>query len=107
MEKREGRRILKLAEDTGKILAESPSPSSAPQFYLVEDRLLVIPDASHDDSITMALFDTQDLKQLADYWKPPYIGTTAYEVYMEHPYYNGRIYIRTQNGRIRCYDWAK
>ncbi len=107
IEKREGRRILKLDESTGEILAETPSPSSAPHFYVVEDRLLVIPDASHGDSITLALFETDGLKQLADFWKPPHIGTTAYEVYMEHPYHAGRIYLRTQNGRIRCYDFSK
>lgn len=102
--KRETRRIVRLDENTGEILAEYPSPSSAPQFYSVEDRLLVIPDASHGDSIAMVLLETDALQPLADLWKPSHIGTTAYEVYMEHPYHNGRLYLRTQNGRIRCYD---
>lgn len=109
IQKREGRRILIVDEVTGRVLAETPCTSSAPQFYAIEDRLLVIPDASHGDSIEMVFYTTDpaSFAPLADLWDPPHVGTTAYEVYMEHPYAEGRIYLRTEDGRIRCYDLRK
>jgi outer membrane protein assembly factor BamB len=98
-------------EETGKVLyrqrgrgeAEVPVPG---QHYLIEDRLLQVPDASHGTRITLRLWttDPKDLRPLCAGWDPPHPGTTAYNVFMEFPYVDGRILMRAQDGTVRCYD---
>jgi hypothetical protein len=72
------------------------------------DRLLAIRDASHSDTeLAFISADPKDFRPLAGFWAPPHLQTTAYEVYMEHPCVNGRIYLRTKDGRVACYDLRK
>ena len=100
-----------LDEKTGKILLRQrggrddfvPVPG---QHYLIEDRLLQVPDASHSDRLSLRLWtaDPKDLRPLCPPWKPPHTGTTAYNVFMEFPYVDGRIFMRARDGTVRCYD---
>lgn len=101
-------RFLILEETTGKVLAGFPLPSPALQYYPTEDRLLAIRDASHRKT-RFAFITTKetDFRQLTDFWDPPHEQTSAYEVHMEHPVVAGRIYLRTKDGRIACYDLRK
>jgi outer membrane protein assembly factor BamB len=100
--------LLVLDEQTGKVLARLPNNSPAPHFYPLEDRLLLIRDASHSETeLAMIRANANHLKQLAEFWHPPHQNTTAYEVSMEHPYADGRIYLRTKDGRVACYDLRK
>ena len=103
--KEDPNRLMIIDELTGRMTGELEFQSPAPQFYPVEDRLLMIRDASHSDT-HMAFFktDPKDFKALSELWDPPHQQTSAYEVFMEHPYHDGRIYIRTKDGRIACYD---
>ena len=106
--KEDKNRLLILDELTGRMVGEHEFESPAPQFYPVEDRLLMIRDASHSDT-HMAFFrtDPKAFEPLSELWDPPHQQTSAYEVFMEHPYHKGRIYIRTKDGRIACYDLTK
>ena len=99
-------RILILRAATGQVVAEQPAPSSALQMYPIEDRLLVFPDAAHGDRLTMQLYsaDPKNFRRLGQEWDPPHTSTTAYEVYMEFPFVDGRLFMRTEVGDIRCYD---
>jgi outer membrane protein assembly factor BamB len=99
-------------EQTGRILYRKRAPQGgddAPvpgQHYFIEDRLLQVPDASHGDRLTLRLWttDPKDLRPLCPPWNPPHIATTAYEVFMEFPYVDGRIFMRTKEGAVVCYD---
>jgi outer membrane protein assembly factor BamB len=101
-------------EETGKVLyrrrgrgeADVPMPG---QHYLIEDRLLQIPDASHGTRVTLRLWtaDPENLRPLCAPWASPHPGTTAYNVFMEFPYVDGRIFMRAQDGTVRCYDLRK
>ena len=101
-----GKKLMILAEATGDVLAELPLESPALQLYPVEDRLLVIRDASHRDThLAMIGSNPRDFRMLSkEFWNPPHLQTGAYEVYMEFPYANGFLYVRTQDGRVACYD---
>ena len=37
-------------------------------------------------------------------WKPPHENTTAYEVFIELPYVEGRLLMRSRQGEVVCYD---
>jgi outer membrane protein assembly factor BamB len=97
-------------EETGEVLFRQRlnEKTEAPrgQTYLIEDRLLQVPDASHGDRLTLRLWtaDPKDLRALCDPWNPPHTATTAYNVFMEFPYADGRIYMRAKDGTVRCYD---
>ena len=92
----------------GKILAELEFNSPAPLFYPLGDRLLMIRDASHSETdLAMFTTDPKNFRQLSDFWRPPHQGTTGYEVAMECPIADGKIYMRTKDGRIACYDLTK
>jgi outer membrane protein assembly factor BamB len=73
---------------------------------LIEDRLFHSPDASHGDRASFELFtaDPKNFKRLCQPWKPPQETTTAYEVFLEWPYVDGRVFMRTESGDLRCYD---
>lgn len=95
-----------LNESTGKVLHTSEALSGSPQFWLVEDRLLVIPDAAHSNRSTLELFtiDPKDFHRIGEPWKPPHENTTAYEAYMELPYVDGLFLMRNRQGQVVCYD---
>ncbi len=107
-----------LREDTGAVLYSSkekdfahasvanPGNSILGQFWLVEDRLLNMPDGAHSDRSTMqwVTTDPQEVRRLGTRWKPPHENTTAYEVFIELPYVDGRFLMRSGDGRVRCYD---
>tara|TARA_Y100000588_G_scaffold17829_1_gene18468 strand:- start:139 stop:1698 length:1560 start_codon:yes stop_codon:yes gene_type:complete len=103
---KQGKKLMILAEATGGVLAELPLESPALQYYPAEDRLLAIRDASHSDThLAMLSADPKDFRMLTkEFWNPPHLQTGAYEVYMEFPYANGFFYIRTEDGRVACYD---
>jgi hypothetical protein len=79
--------------------------SPALQYYPASDRLLAIRDASHSET-ELAFLRTKgtSIRQLADFWHPHHQNTTAYEVYMEHPFAEGLLYLRTKDSHIACYD---
>ena len=95
-----------LRENDGKILYQQKDLPGPPVIYPIEDRLLYIPDAWHSDRQTLQLYsaDPKAFKQLGETWKPPHTATTGYEVAMEVPYVQGRIYMRSRSGDVRCYD---
>lgn len=96
-----------LQEDDGAVLHTTDALDGGSLMYLVEDRLLYVVDGSHSDRLTMKLFAAErptELRQLGAAWKPPQRTTTGYEVYMEIPVVDGRMYLRTQTGRVHCYD---
>ena len=103
---KQGKKLLMLHQGTGGIAAELLLESPALQFYPVEDRLLTIRDASHSDThLAMIRTDPNNFTMYTnEFWNPPHLQTGAYEVYMEFPYANGFFYIRTQDGRVACYD---
>ena len=103
-EKNSGTFII-VEESSGRIVADMPLNSPAPLFYPLGDRLLMIRDASHSETeLAMFTTDPKDFRQLTGFWRPPHQGTTAYEVAMECPIHDGKIYLRTKDGRIACYD---
>ena len=75
-------------------------------MYLIEDRLLHWTDACHGDRARLELFtaDPARFRRLCQPWKPPQQTTTGYEVYLETPYVDGGLFMRTITGEIRCYD---
>jgi outer membrane protein assembly factor BamB len=105
-------------EETGEVLytskpgefghatMENPTNSNLGQFWLVEDRLLSIPDAAHSDRSTLqwVTIDPKDVRRLGTRWKPPHHNTTAYEVFIELPYVDGRFLMRNWQGQVVCYD---
>jgi outer membrane protein assembly factor BamB len=102
------KRLFMLDEASGKVLAGFPLASPALQYYPAEDKLLAIRDASHSDTeLAFITTDPKAFRQLTAFWNPPHLQTTAYEVYMEHPFVYGRLYLRTKDGRIACYDLRK
>ena len=100
-----GEILYRRRDDTGR----SGKTITRGQLYLVEDRILQVPDASHGARLTLQLWtaDPKDFRPLGKPWSPPHTGTTAYEVFMEFPYVDGRIYMRAQDGTVRCYDLRK
>ncbi len=114
-------RFVILDEETGKVLAEHSNASSQDAdclgglFYLVGDRILCRADSAHGASRggRHPLFlwsvagdrierlpvggDTPGGVDLLDF-------TTAYEVYEELPIVDGRVFERTVDGRLACYD---
>lgn len=98
-------KLLELDEATGRVLAEMTIASPALQCYPAGDRLLAIRDASHSETeLAFLRAEGTSIRQLAEFWRPPHQNTTAYEVYMEHPFAEGLLYLRTKDGRIACYD---
>jgi len=104
-------------EDSGKVLKRikiegekdhrySPLAPGESQIYLTEDRILHVPNASHGAELTLQLWnaDPQNFRRLCPQWIPLHTPTSAYEVFLEFPYVNGRIYMRTQEGSVVCYD---
>ncbi len=99
-------RLFILRSTTGEVLADLECLYGSMQMLLLENRLLVFPDAAHGDRLTMQLFtaDPNNFRRLGEEWRPPHTSTTAYEVFMEFPYVDGRLFVRTEAGDIRCYD---
>jgi len=95
-----------LNERTGDVLTTTDTMKGTPLFYIVEDRMLYVPDAWHSDRLTMELYttDPKTLRKLGSEWKPPHTSTTGYEVAMEIPYVDGCLFMRTRAGDIQCYD---
>jgi outer membrane protein assembly factor BamB len=96
-----------LKEETGEaLLTTKDGEVKIGQCWLVEDRLLNIPDAAHSDRATVELFtaDPSGFKRLCEAWKPPQQTSTAYEVFLELPYVDGLFLMRTQTGQVACYD---
>jgi hypothetical protein len=95
--------------DFGHATPENPGNAILGQFWLVEDRILNIPDAAHSDRSTLqwVTADPKGVRRLGSRWKPPHANTTAYEVFIELPYVNGLFLMRTWQGRVACYDLRK
>lgn len=110
-----------LKEDSGEVLysskpgefghstLENKDNSIIGQAWLVEDRLLNIPDAAHSDRSTLQWVSVgpKDVKRLGSRWKPPHKNTTAYEVFIELPYVGGLFLMRNWQGQVVCYDLRK
>ena len=101
-------------EATGKLLfKKNPDKDGIPlttMSYLLEDRMLTIPDASHSNTTNSRIpfrfwtTDPKDIRAISDGWNAPHPSTTGYNVFMEFPYVDGRIYMRAKDGTVRCYD---
>ncbi len=106
-----------LDEATGRPLYVSPNgefghhPSAGVigQAWLVEDRLLNIRDAAHSDRSELEFLDIDParVRRLCPPWKPRHENTTAYEVFIELPYVDGRFLMRNRAGEVVCYDLRK
>jgi outer membrane protein assembly factor BamB len=103
-----------LDEETGRVLLQKKFDGSnwnsvpmIQQSYLIEDRMLTIPNASHTN-IEFFLWDIDPKNfRLLSEWKPPHQGTTGYNIFMEFAYVDGRVFIRALDGTVRCYDLRK
>ncbi len=95
-----------LDERTGAVLMTSKDMVGSPQFFLVEDRLLYSRDAAHFKKIDWEFYttDPKDFRKIGTTWTAPHDNTTAYEVFIELPYVDGRFLMRTWQGQIMCYD---
>ena len=101
-------------EATGKLLfKKNPDKDGIPfttMSYLLEDRMLTIPDASHSNTTNSRIpfrfwtTDPKDIHAISANWNAPHPSTTGYNVFMEFPYVDGRIYMRAKDGTVRCYD---
>ena len=98
-----------LDEKTGEVLMTTRAVNGSPQFWLVEDRLLVMPDAAHSNRTTLELYttDPKGFRRVGEPWKPPHENTTAYETYLELPYVDGLFLMRDRQGEVHCYDFRK
>jgi outer membrane protein assembly factor BamB len=96
-----------LDENTGEVLLTSTQLKGSPLFYLVEDRMLYTPDSAHWKAVQWQFWtlDPKGFRPLGELWKVPHDNTTAYEVFIELPYANGRFYMRTWQGQVVCYDF--
>jgi len=101
---------LWLVQADGKIVQNIAEGISAwPMYFhaIGSDRLLCVHDASHaNPSFSMYALQTGRLRHLGDAWQPmgPDEGTSGYEVPMPYPILDGRLYLRTSMGVLRCYD---
>ncbi len=95
--------------DFGHASVENPGNSILGQFWLVEDRILNIADAAHSDRSTLQwlTIEPPNVRRLGTRWKPPHSNTTAYEVFIELPYVDGRFLMRSRQGQVVCYDLRK
>lgn len=101
-------------EATGKILGRMKEEKKGIPFmtmsYLLEDRMLTTPDASHSNTTNSRIpfrfwtTDPKDIRAISPEWKAPHPSTGGYNVFMEFPYVDGRIYMRAKDGTVRCYD---
>ncbi len=48
--------------------------------------------------------DPSAIRALSEVWNAPHPSTTGYNVFMEFPYVDGRIFMRAKDGTVRCYD---
>lgn len=100
--------------ESGKILQEiAPAEDSLEgegfnSPLAMEDRLLTFYDQTHGTrGFGGTLFDVREdgtLERLSRDDEFPHSATTAYEVPIETPYVDGRIFFRTEDGTIVCYD---
>lgn len=104
-DKEKERRLIVARESTGEILVNVPRENDY-WFQLLEDRLLHAIDWSHGKRARFDLYqvDPQDFRKLSGPWSPEQPLTTAYTVFMEPPIIAGRIFLRTENGTVVCYD---
>jgi outer membrane protein assembly factor BamB len=100
-------RLFAIDAKAGKIMAEASLPKcTSPYPYQVGDRVIVFADGAHKNN-RAKLFSLPDLKLLTDVYNWQHFGTSAYELNIEHPIVGGRIYIRTGDGTLACYDLRK
>jgi outer membrane protein assembly factor BamB len=70
-------------------------------------RLICVHDASHaNPGFSLYTLEGDRLRPLSDRWLPMAAneGTSGYEVPMPYPILDGRMYLRTSIGVLRCYD---
>jgi outer membrane protein assembly factor BamB len=98
-----------LDEKTGTPLFTTTDLKGSPQVFLVEDRMLYSPDAAHFKAIKWQFLtlDPKNFKPLGELWLAPHDNTTAYEVFIELPYVDGLLMMRTWKGQVVCYDLRK
>lgn len=107
-DKKKDRRFIVARETIGEVLVDEPRENDN-WFQLVEDRLLHSIDWSHGKRAKFNLYaaDPQRFRKLSGPWHPKTPLTTAYTVFMEPPIVAGRIFLRTENGTVVCYDLAR
>jgi outer membrane protein assembly factor BamB len=71
--------------------------------------MLYSPDAAHFKAIKWQFLtlDPKNFKPLGELWLAPHDNTTAYEVFIELPYVDGLLLMRTWKGQVVCYDLRK
>lgn len=115
-------RFLMIREQDGRVILDAKGGADAAQMgcklpyrgtpRLIEDRLLVAADEAHGPTKTPVAFDhwrikPDGLELLSKNWDPTIEPATGYEVLLDWPYVDGRLYSRTINGAIACYDLRK
>lgn len=115
-------RVLLLESATGKVLAETPNGRDdlvkMDELVLwVGDRALVRSDHSHGAShggrhpLVLWTVEPGNIQPVMDGGKPGGLDLidfdSAYEVLMHVPIVDGRIFERTDDGRLACYDVRK
>ena len=96
-----------LVAQSGKLLAENDIPKRCrPTPYQIGKYVLVFRDGSHKTN-NAKLFTLPGLKAITEDYPWKHFGTTTYELNLEHPIVNGRIYLRTGNGTLACYELRK
>jgi len=109
--------VFKIEAATGKILSkgeQSPDrpgvPTKAPYVYQIGDRLMFFPSGAGGDRNFGAphLSNVSDLRYIGDITPIREENImSCYEVFCEHPIADGKIYLRTYQGTIVCYDLRK
>ena len=93
-------------DEFGHPSVENRQRSILGQFWLVEDRILSMPDACHNERSTLQWLssDPKDIRRIGSVWKPSHVNTTAYEVFIELPYVEGFLLMRNWQGQVVSYD---
>ena len=91
--------------ESGEVLVDEPRDNDF-WFQLIENKLLHCRDWSHGKRATWYLYsaDPKAFKRLSGPWQTEQPLTTSYQVLMEPPVIAGRIFLRTENGTVVCYD---
>lgn len=106
--KKNGQRFIIARADTGEVLTNEPRQNDY-WYQLMGDKLLHSIDWAHGKSASFNLYDSrpEEFKILSGPWRTKEPLTTCYQVFMEPPVIDGRIFWRTENGTVVCYDLRK
>lgn len=98
--------VLVLDLQTGEVLAETAADHDVNGHQIIaDDKIYYECDGNHnsDPRVNTYSTDPADFRRLSQ-WTMPDSPTNAYEIPMVRPIVNGKMYVRHNDGHIRCYD---